>query len=155
MPLPLLQGLQIAQSTAANMTQKTGKSPAPAPPSPTASFYDVSDEEEKDYSTISHTSSSKGVKLLFSKSKVRIVEHLRVPLYSHPSSGICTSLTLGERQHTGLHCSCTAEVCSFVLRTVYGRRKAKSCFSIPPGMGTRIHACRRRPQHVCQGRHGR
>jgi hypothetical protein len=52
------------------MTQKTGKAPARAAPSPTASFYDVSDEEEQDYSTISHTSSSKGVKLLFSKSKV-------------------------------------------------------------------------------------
>jgi hypothetical protein len=70
MPLPILQGKQVAQATAANMTQKTGKAPAKPPPSPTASFYDVSDEEEQDYSTISHTSSSKGVKLLFSKSKV-------------------------------------------------------------------------------------
>jgi hypothetical protein len=70
MPLPLLQGQQIAQAATVNMTQKTGKAPARAAPSPTASFYDLSDEEEQDYSTISHTSSSKGVKLLFSKSKV-------------------------------------------------------------------------------------
>jgi hypothetical protein len=74
MPLPLISGQQITQAAVANMTQKTGKSPARAPPSPTASFYDVSDEEEQDYSTISHNSSSRGVKLLFSKSKVSIYE---------------------------------------------------------------------------------
>jgi TBC1 domain family member 15 len=93
MPLPILQGKQVAQATAANMTQKTGKAPAKPPPSPTASFYDVSDEDEQDYSTISHTSSSKGVKLLFSKSKVCSVQHLsNVPsthitpqVYVHPT----------------------------------------------------------------------
>ena len=46
-----------------------------APPSPTASFYDVSDEDEEEYNTITHPTSRKGVKLLFSKSKV----------YVHPS----------------------------------------------------------------------
>ncbi|EER43928.1 GTPase-activating protein GYP7 [Histoplasma capsulatum H143] len=40
------------------------------PPSPTASFYDISDDDEGDYNTITHTSTGKGVKLLFSKSKV-------------------------------------------------------------------------------------
>ncbi|PGH00660.1 hypothetical protein GX51_05646 [Blastomyces parvus] len=45
------------------------------PPSPTASFYDVSDDEEGEYNSITHTSTGKGVKLLFSKSKV----------YVHPS----------------------------------------------------------------------
>src|ERR1700761_527087 len=45
------------------------------PPSPTASFYDVSDEDEEEYNTITHPTSRKGVKLLFSKSKV----------YVHPS----------------------------------------------------------------------
>ena len=42
----------------------------PSPPSPTASFYDMSDDEEDDYNTIRHSRSGKGVKLLFSKSKV-------------------------------------------------------------------------------------
>lgn len=46
-----------------------------SPPSPTASFYDASDDDEGDYSTIRHSSSSRGVKLLHAKSKV----------YAHPS----------------------------------------------------------------------
>ncbi|KAF7158043.1 hypothetical protein CNMCM5623_002555 [Aspergillus felis] len=45
--------------------------PPPSPPSPTASFYDVSDAEEDEYSSISSTS-GRGVKLLFSKSKVYV-----------------------------------------------------------------------------------
>jgi hypothetical protein len=44
--------------------------PPPSPPSPTASYYDVSDDDEDDYNTISHSVTRKGVKLLFSKSKV-------------------------------------------------------------------------------------
>ncbi|KAJ6150958.1 GTPase-activating protein GYP7 [Penicillium chermesinum] len=50
--------------------------PPPSPPSPTASFYDVSDEDEDEYNTIAHAHSSRGVKLLYSKSKV----------YVHPTS---------------------------------------------------------------------
>ena len=42
------------------------------PPSPSASFYDVSDDEEGGYNTIAHSSTGKGVKLLFSKSKVYV-----------------------------------------------------------------------------------
>ena len=53
------------------MTQLKG-SPSRDPPSPSASFYDVSDDEEGDYNTIEHARSDKGVKLLFSKSKVCI-----------------------------------------------------------------------------------
>jgi hypothetical protein len=45
--------------------------PPPSPPSPTASFYDVSDAEEDEYNSISSTS-GRGVKLLFSKSKVYV-----------------------------------------------------------------------------------
>ncbi|ETN40610.1 uncharacterized protein HMPREF1541_04887 [Cyphellophora europaea CBS 101466] len=45
-------------------------------PSPSASFYDLSDDEEADYNTITEATSGKGVKLLFSKSKV----------YVHPTS---------------------------------------------------------------------
>lgn len=44
--------------------------PPPSPPSPTASFYDVSDDDEVEYNTIAHSRSGRGVKLLFSKSKV-------------------------------------------------------------------------------------
>ncbi|KAF2146152.1 uncharacterized protein K452DRAFT_283444 [Aplosporella prunicola CBS 121167] len=47
-------------------------SPDPAPPSPTASFYDMSDDDEAEYSTIRHSASGQGVKLLYSKSKVYV-----------------------------------------------------------------------------------
>jgi hypothetical protein len=160
MPIPLLQGQQIAQAAAANMTQKTtGKTPARAPPSPTASFYDVSDEEEQDYSTISHTSSSKGVKLLFSKSKVSASEHFRVRLYSQRPAGLCPPFALRQRQHSRLHRSCTAEVCSSVLRDrcriEIQEPEFKEPFELPPSMGSRINACRGRPEHVCQSGHDR
>ncbi|KAL1886863.1 GTPase activating protein [Paecilomyces lecythidis] len=46
--------------------------PPPSPPSPTGSFYDMSDEEEDEYNTIAHAKSGRGVKLLFSKSKVYV-----------------------------------------------------------------------------------
>jgi len=42
----------------------------PSPPSPTASFYDMSDDEETGYSTVRHSKTSRGVKLLYAKSKV-------------------------------------------------------------------------------------
>jgi hypothetical protein len=45
----------------------------PGPPSPTASFYDMSDDEEGEYNTIRHTKSGRGVKLLYTKSKVCII----------------------------------------------------------------------------------
>ncbi|KAI9880168.1 MAG: GTPase activating protein [Pleopsidium flavum] len=48
------------------------RTPPPSPPSPSASFYDLSDGEEGEYNTITHTSSGRGVKLLFSKSKVYV-----------------------------------------------------------------------------------
>ncbi|KAF2274255.1 GTPase activating protein [Westerdykella ornata] len=44
----------------------------PRSPSPSASFYALSDDEEGDYNTIRHSSSGRGVKLLYSKSKVYI-----------------------------------------------------------------------------------
>ncbi|KAF2121263.1 GTPase-activating protein-like protein gyp7 [Lophiotrema nucula] len=43
-----------------------------SPPSPSASFYDLSDDEEGEYNTIRHTSSGRGVKLLYTKSKVYV-----------------------------------------------------------------------------------
>lgn len=42
------------------------------PPSPSASFYDLSDDEEGGYNTIAHATTGKGVKLLYSKSKVYV-----------------------------------------------------------------------------------
>lgn len=53
------------------MTGPVKYTPPPSPPSPTASFYDLSDDDEGEYNTIAHASSGKGVKLLYSKSKVR------------------------------------------------------------------------------------
>ncbi|KAI9898581.1 hypothetical protein N3K66_006941 [Trichothecium roseum] len=47
----------------------------PRSTSPSNSFYAVSDDEERGYDTITHTETGKGVRLLFSKSKV----------YVHPS----------------------------------------------------------------------
>ncbi|ESZ91462.1 GTPase-activating protein GYP7 [Sclerotinia borealis F-4128] len=51
------------------MTSSSG--PA-RPVSPSNSFYALSDDEEGDYNTVTHIESGKGVKLLFSKSKVVI-----------------------------------------------------------------------------------
>lgn len=48
-------------------------------PSPSDSFYAMSDDEEGAYNTITHTESGKGVKLLFSKSKVRLSSTLSTP----------------------------------------------------------------------------
>jgi hypothetical protein len=79
---------------AASSSQVT---PPPTPPSPSASFYDVSDDEEGEYNTITHTSSGRGVKLLFSKSKVRsltapmdcllclIADFVVIKVYIHPT----------------------------------------------------------------------
>jgi TBC1 domain family member 15 len=52
------------------MTASQSKTTLGPPLSPSASFYDMSDNEEGEYKTIAHSSSEKGVKLLFSKSKV-------------------------------------------------------------------------------------
>lgn len=40
------------------------------PASPTGSYYDLSDDDEAEYNTITHTVTGRSVKLLFSKSKV-------------------------------------------------------------------------------------
>ena len=77
------------------MTSTDGKEPQTAA-SPTASFFDMSDDEEGEYNTIMHSSSGRGVKLLFSKSKVCLV-HL-VPGCSTQAdsctTGVCSSDTL-------------------------------------------------------------
>ena len=66
---------------ALNMTQ-IKVSTSRDPPSPSASFYDVSDDEEGGYKTIAHSKTGKGVKLLFSKSKVRISSYTNGGTYA-------------------------------------------------------------------------
>jgi hypothetical protein len=41
-----------------------------SPPSPSTSFYAMSDDDEGEYNTIRHTKTGRGVKLLYTKSKV-------------------------------------------------------------------------------------
>ena len=49
----------------------SGSTVAYTPPaSPSGSYYDLSDDDEQDYNTITHSSSGRSVKLLYSKSKV-------------------------------------------------------------------------------------
>ena len=77
------------------MTSTDGKEPQPAA-SPTASFFDMSDDEEGEYNTIMHSSSGRGVKLLFSKSKVCLV-HFVAGCSTQADSGttgVCSSNTL-------------------------------------------------------------
>ena len=65
--------------------------PPGSPPSPSASFYDLSDDEEGEYNTIMHSTSGRGVKLLYSKSKVRKTSEARLAmmrLITHRSTSI-------------------------------------------------------------------
>jgi hypothetical protein len=48
---------------------------SPRATSPSTSFYDLSDDEEGEYNTIRHKTSGRGVKLLYTKSKVRMLIH--------------------------------------------------------------------------------
>ncbi|KAH8652526.1 GTPase-activating protein GYP7 [Xylariales sp. PMI_506] len=54
------------------MTSESSSPPPERTASPTGSFYAMSDDEEGEYNTITHTESGRGVKLLYSKSKVYI-----------------------------------------------------------------------------------
>jgi len=64
--------LAVDVSIAATMTSPVV--PTKSPPSPTSSFYAFSDDEEGDYDTITHKSTGRGVKLLYSKSKASLAE---------------------------------------------------------------------------------
>ncbi|TVY42215.1 GTPase-activating protein [Lachnellula subtilissima] len=59
------------------MTSSSDPAP-PRPASPSNSFYALSDDEEGDYNTITHTATGRGVKLLYSKSKAS--HPARIPL---------------------------------------------------------------------------
>ena len=52
--------------------------------SPSNSFYALSDDEEGEYNTITSTTTGKGVKLLFSKSKVR---SMKMQAYKNRNAG--------------------------------------------------------------------
>jgi len=83
------------------MTSSSLSSSGPArPPSPTSSFYALSDDEEGEYNTITHTSTGRGVKLLYSKSKagfpsnpqntcsygiINLLTPITLQVYIHPS----------------------------------------------------------------------
>ncbi|KAL8849154.1 MAG: hypothetical protein Q9198_011155, partial [Flavoplaca austrocitrina] len=54
------------------MADHAQSTPPDSPISPSASFYDLSDGEEGEYNTIMHSTSGRGVKLLYSKSKVYV-----------------------------------------------------------------------------------
>jgi hypothetical protein len=60
------------------MTSSESSGPA-RPVSPSNSFYALSDDEEGDYNTITHTTTGRGVKLLYSKSKVG-TDHILRPM---------------------------------------------------------------------------
>jgi hypothetical protein len=72
------------------MSQQDSKA-ADAPPqqpsrrsaSPSNSFYALSDDEEGEYNTIRNEETGKGVKLLFSKSKVSIPQFRKLRHRSH------------------------------------------------------------------------
>lgn len=46
--------------------------PPGTPLSPAGSVYDLSDDDEAEYSTVQHVKPARGVKLLYSKSKVSL-----------------------------------------------------------------------------------
>lgn len=74
----------------------------------------MSDDEEGEYNTITHQESGKGVKLLFSKSKVRPESSPRSTSLANSELTLCLGLhspnTLFQRQHSRLHSPPPAEV---------------------------------------------
>jgi hypothetical protein len=69
----------------------SGSSGPARPASPSNSFYALSDDEEGDYNTITHTTTGRGVKLLYSKSKVS--PHLQPLEHFAVQSGVQYELT--------------------------------------------------------------
>lgn len=63
--------------------------------SPAGSFYAMSDDDEGEYNTITHTETGRGVKLLYSKSKVSpddtraACQLLTRPIGLHPPHTLC------------------------------------------------------------------
>lgn len=143
------------------MTSSSG--PA-RPASPSNSFYALSDDEEGDYNTITHTTTGRGVKLLFSKSKVcgpiqpaalrmsqmwghALGPEANIPTGIHPPHAIC------ERQHPRLHrpppTKAYPRFPPYIL--LLHLREIQSRSLPPPSLASRILP-RRRPEHIRQSR---
>ncbi|RYP12659.1 hypothetical protein DL767_011194 [Monosporascus sp. MG133] len=73
----------------------TSDQPLARSPSPTGSYYAMSDDEEGEYDTITHAATGRGVKLLYSKSKV----------YIHPTPSAKDNIPgyIALLQQKGLH----------------------------------------------------
>lgn len=71
--------------------------PPPTPPSPSASYYDLSDDDEDEYNTIAHSRTGRGVKLLYSKSKVGHYPNASISRANSQQLGLCPSIILSER----------------------------------------------------------
>lgn len=130
-------------------------SPAQAPPSPSASFYDLSDDEEGEYNTIRHTTSGKGVKLLYTKSKVRTAPYIWSGVRTDLTcAGLRPSLTVLQRQHTWFRSPRSAKVwakhqrCASDFLLVCAKRQR---LLLAPRLDPRVRS-RRCVRHLRQGR---
>lgn len=123
------------------MVDSVKYTPPPSPPSPSTSFYDVSDDDEGEYNTIAHAASGRGVKLLYSKSKVRLPSMTSVFPALTIFPGLCASHSLRQGQHSWLHSPHPAEASPI--------RPVQHCL-VSPFMGAGI-LVRRCLQHICQG----
>ena len=68
----------------------------------------MSDDEEGEYNTVIHKKTGKGVKLLYTKSKVCYPRDSIIRLRAD-CTGIRPSVAVRERQHPWLHCLDSAE----------------------------------------------
>ena len=132
----------------------TSSSDPARPASPSNSFYALSDDEEGDYNTITHTTTGRGVKLLYSKSKAS--HPARIPLRRHQlthSLGLHPPHPFRKRQHPRLHRPPPTETTSFLPSFILllDLCPLKSSLFPPPSLASRILP-RRRPQHLRQSR---
>lgn len=134
----------------------------PAPPnrpaSPSGSLYAMSDDEEGEYNTITHQESGKGVKLLFSKSKVRhelpyykchfgVKNNSELTIYT----GLHPPHTFFQRQHPRLHSPPPAEAadCWTTHLVRFIRSSLHSLLRPLTGMDSR-NSTRRSRQCLCE-----
>jgi hypothetical protein len=68
--------------------------PPATPPSPSASYYDLSDDDENEYNAIAHSRSGRGVKLLYSKSKVGTYQNATMRRNNSQEIGLCPPIAL-------------------------------------------------------------
>ena len=94
-------------STTTIMASSSSKKQYTPLASPTASYYDLSDNDEAEYNTITHHSTGRSVKLLYSKSKVNFPHRFFYgsSLISPRKKGLRAPFRLVKRQHPGLRSS--------------------------------------------------